>query len=109
MMAEISLARPTRGDVRCPTCGAVQEWSDACRRCRCELTLLRHVAEAALTARRRSLRALRGGRLPEALRHARRSCVLCPDPPAAHLLAVCHLLQGNWTAALSMAETGHRE
>ena len=48
MMAEGLLDRPADGEVRCPTCGAVQEWSDACRRCRCELTLLRRAADEAL-------------------------------------------------------------
>ena len=35
---------PTPGDdapsgVCCPTCHAEQEWSDTCRRCKCDLTL----------------------------------------------------------------------
>jgi hypothetical protein len=94
------------GAVRCPTCGAWQEWSDACRRCRCELALLRQVSGAALSARRRSLRALHAGRVSEALRHARRLYDYCPDQPAARLLAVCHWLQGNWTAAVSIARIG---
>jgi hypothetical protein len=95
---------PAGGAVRCPTCGALQEWSDACRRCRCELAFLRRATGAALAARRRCLRALRAGRVPEALRHARRLYASCPDQPAARLLAVCHLLLGNWTAAATMAQ-----
>ena len=31
--------------MRCPTCRAEQEWSDNCRRCRCDLQLLREVEE----------------------------------------------------------------
>ncbi|MGA2032285.1 MAG: hypothetical protein ABSG68_08530 [Thermoguttaceae bacterium] len=105
-MSVDSLDRPAGGAVRCPTCGAMQEWSDACRRCRCELALLRQVSDAALSTRRRCLRALHAGHVPEALRHARRLYALCPDQPAARLLAVCHLLQGNWAAAATMAQSG---
>jgi predicted amidophosphoribosyltransferase len=92
------------GQVCCPTCGAVQPWSDACRRCRCELGFLHAAVEAARASRQRALRALRSGRAAEALRHARRLYALSPDPPAARLLAVCHFLLGNWRAAVSMAE-----
>ena len=104
MMTEDSSKTPTGGDLRCPTCGAVQEWADACRRCRCELALLRRTTAAALTSRRLCLCALRAGRAAEALRHARRLYTLSPDRPAAHLLAVCHLLRGHWTAAAAMAQ-----
>jgi hypothetical protein len=101
---------PSAGrDVRCPTCGAVQEWSDACRRCRCELTLLRRATAQALANRRRCLRDLQAGRIPEALRHARRLYALCPDRPAARLLAVCHLLHGHWAAAAAAARLGDDE
>ncbi len=103
-MAEVSLDVPTDGDVRCPTCGARQEWSDACRRCKCELILLRRVTDAVQANRRRCLGLLQAGRVREALRYARRSYALSPDRPAARLLAVCHLLQGNWTAAFTMAQ-----
>ena len=104
MIDEASLDRPADGDVRCPTCGARQEWSDACRRCKCELILLRRVTGAVQAGRRQCLRLLRVGRVGEALRHARRLYALSPDRPAARLLAVCHLLQGNWIAAATMAQ-----
>ena len=94
-MSEGSLDNSADGDVRCPTCGAWQDWSDACRRCRCDLTLLRRMAEAIQASRRRCLCALRAGRTSEALHHARRLQALCPDRSAARLLAVCHLLQGR--------------
>jgi hypothetical protein len=95
--------KPTNGAVTCPTCGALQDWSDACRRCRCELVLLRRATDAALANRRRCLRSLRRGRVSEALRHARRLYALCPNRSAARLLAVCHLVQGNWAAAAAFA------
>jgi hypothetical protein len=108
MISEASPDVSANGQVRCPTCGAVQAWSDACRRCRCELSFLHDAADAAQASRRRSLRALHLGRVPEALHHARRLYALCPDRPAARLLAVCHLLLGHWRAAASMAEIAER-
>ena len=102
-MSEGLSGRSAHGDVRCPTCGALQEWSDACRRCQCDLTLLRRVMQAAQTSRQRCLCALRAGRISEAVRHARRLQALCPDRSSARLLAVCQLLQGNWLAAATMA------
>jgi hypothetical protein len=93
-------------ELRCPTCGAVQAWADECRRCRCDLKLLRQAAAEALAARRRCLVDLRVGRTAEALPHAHRLYALAPDQSAARLLAVCYLLRGNWTAAAAMAPAG---
>ena len=107
-MGDVSLGIPADGEVRCPTCGARQEWSDACRRCKCELILLRQVTDAVQASRRRCLGLLRIGRAREALGHARRAYALSPDRPAARLLAVCHLLQGNWIAAVAMAQIADR-
>ena len=104
-MSEDSLDISTTGDIRCPTCGAMQEWSDACRRCRCDLTLLRRVTEMVQASRRRCLLALRAGRLSEAIRHARQFYDLCPDQSAARLLAVCYLHQGDWLSAVTMAQS----
>lgn len=104
MMCEVSTDRPTEGDVRCPTCGARQEWSDACRRCKCDLTLLREVAHAVQATRCRCMRLLRAGRVQEALREARRLYVLSPDHATARLLAVCRLLHGDWAAAITAAQ-----
>jgi hypothetical protein len=70
------------------------------------LTLLRRTTAAVLDSRRLCLRALRAGRTAEALRLARRLYALAPDRSAARLLAVCHLLRGNWTAAAAMAHLG---
>jgi hypothetical protein len=97
--------KPADGQMRCPTCGAVQEWADACRRCKCELGLLRRVSENADAQRRRCLWLLRAGRVAEALRAARCLYRLSPDRRAACLLAMCHLLQGNWSDAAALART----
>lgn len=104
-----SLDNSAQGDVRCPTCGALQDWSDDCRRCRCDLSLLRRAAEAIPTSRRRCLGALRAGRISEALDHARRLQALSPDRSAAQLLAVCHLLQGSWLSAATLARIVERQ
>jgi hypothetical protein len=89
--------------LRCPTCGAEQEWADQCRRCKCDVTLLGRVARAAQAQRRRCLVLLRAGRVDEALRHAERLHSLTGEPRAARLLAVCRLLDGNWPGALAAA------
>ena len=94
---------PTRGQVRCPAYGAWQEWSDACRRCRCDLTLLRRAAVTIARSRRRALRALRAGRPAAAVRHARRWYAPAASAEAARLLAVCYLLAGNCPAAAAAA------
>ena len=87
----------------CPVCRARQEWSDACRRCKCELGTLRRVVAACARSRRQALEHLRAGRLSEATRAARRLYALCPDAASAHLLAVCHLLCEDWPAAAALA------
>lgn len=89
--------------LRCPTCGARQAWSDTCRRCTCDLSLLRRVAEAADARRCRALLLLREGRAAEALRHAQRAYALRPEPRFARLVAVCYLHCGNWIMAAAMA------
>ncbi|MHB1034981.1 MAG: hypothetical protein ACYC35_21715 [Pirellulales bacterium] len=81
----------------------MQEWSDTCRRCRCDLRLLQQMAEEAGVCRDRCLRALQTGHVSQAAADARRLYALRPDPLAARLLAVCYLLQGNWPAAATLA------
>lgn len=102
-MSHVSSDVSIDGGARCPTCGAHQEWSDTCRRCKCDLTLLRSVASAVRFHRRRCLALLQRSSSRDALVHARRLYLLSPDPQAARLLAVCHLLNGEWTAAFDMA------
>jgi hypothetical protein len=97
------VANPAPELVRCPTCRAVQEWSDTCRRCRCDLRLLREAAESYRRERRRALLAIRAGRPRDALRFARRCLSLRDDAATRRLLAVCTLLRGDWPAAVALA------
>jgi len=94
--------------LRCPTCGARQAPSAECRRCRCDLSLLLATIEHQRALHRRVLRDLRDGRFAEALRTARRRAEVSPDRDAARLLAVCHLFEGNFRAALDLAENQGR-
>lgn len=87
----------------CPVCGARQPWSEACRRCKCDLALVRRVAEAGWLCRRRALELLRSGRPGEALRQAEEAYVVRPGADAGRLLAVCRLLCGHWPAAIATA------
>lgn len=89
--------------MRCPTCRAVQEWADDCRRCKCDLTFLRAVETRYSLSRRCCLRALRDGRHQEAMLHAQHAHRLHPHQESQQLLAVCALARGDWVTALAMA------
>ena len=102
-MATAPLEGTIEESLRCPTCKAKQEWSDTCRRCKCDLSLLHGVARARRESRRRCLWCLRTGQLSKALQHARRCHALGPDEPSSRLLAVCHLLAGDWLKAVAAA------
>jgi len=101
--------------LRCPTCGARQGVSDACRRCKSDLRLLRTALDAYDWHRGSCLLDLDAGRLDAALRHARKCYELSPGPESNRLLAVCQLLRGDWSEAVEFArsldevasETGH--
>jgi ribosomal protein L40E len=91
-------------ELRCPTCGARQsESTDTCRRCKSDLRLLRSALEAYEEHRGDSLSALVAGRLEAAMQHARRCHELRPGSESHRLLAVCHLLRGDWPEALEHA------
>jgi hypothetical protein len=90
-------------EMRCPACRAVQPWSDACRRCKCDLSLLHGAMAVAEEHRLHSLNELRRARWPQALHHARQAHDLCPGEDTARLLAVCHLLCEDWPSALAVA------
>ena len=77
--------------------------TDACRRCKSDLRLLRVALEAYQWHRRSSLLDLTAGRLETALRHARRCHELDPGPESHRLLAVCQLLRGDWFEAVEFA------
>ena len=94
---------PDPGTVRCPTCGAAQAWSDACRRCKCDLRFLREVAEAGVRSRDVCLRHLRDGRLREAFHDARRFQALAATPESLRLLAVVALRREDWPTAAALA------
>ena len=89
--------------MRCPTCAAVQVWSDACRRCKSDLRLLREAADEYAAQRRQCLINLRQNRNRAALDQARRCFALRDGEEAHRLLAVCELLNGNWDSARSQA------
>ena len=94
---------PDPATVRCPTCRAEQPWSDACRRCRCDLRLLLAAAASYHRARRACLLHLRAGR-PRAARLAAESCrALAATAESRRLLAVAALLSGDWAAAADLA------
>jgi hypothetical protein len=90
--------------LRCPTCRALQEWSESCRRCKTDLRLLRDVAEAYRRSRRRCLLQLQAGRPHEALRSARLCHGLRADDESTRLLAVCALLCEDWETAAALTQ-----
>lgn len=91
--------------LRCPTCRAEQPPANVCRRCRCDLSLLRAVLDEAAFCGCGALRALAAGDVDGARRLAERAFDL--DPVLAHrrLLAVCALLQEDFAAAARLAHT----
>jgi len=94
---------PPLNKLRCPTCRAVQEWSDTCRRCKCDLRLLRAVFDTYQAARARCLADLHAGAMQQALAASRECCRLWPTAESRRLLAVCALLCGDWPTAIAMA------
>jgi hypothetical protein len=96
------LASNISESLRCPTCNAVQAWSDECRRCKSDLRFLRHVVESRQLHRESALVALRRGHYAAALIEAQQAYDLYPDPDSKRLLATCHLLGGNWLQAMLM-------
>jgi hypothetical protein len=94
---------PMSDTVRCPTCRALQEWSDTCRRCKSDLRLLRACAVAYRRSRRACLELLRSGHPRAALDSARHCHELHPDRDSRHLLALAALLGGDWATAAALA------
>jgi hypothetical protein len=99
------LATDISESLRCPTCNAVQAWSDECRRCKSDLRLLRQVVESRRLHRENAFLALRQGHYATALVEAQQSHDLYPDANSKRLLATCHLLAGNWLQATLMANS----
>ena len=103
-MNEPSLKPTAENEMRCPTCNARQTWSDECRRCKCDLSLLWRCWRTREAERRRCLRRLRAGQPDQALRHARRYAIIVGAAEASRLLAVCLLLCDNWPDARAVAD-----
>jgi hypothetical protein len=66
--------------------------------------MLRIVNEACERTQRECLIALHAGRWLDALRSAQRGYWLSPDQRSARLLALCHLIGGNWLKAAAFAQ-----
>ncbi len=91
---------PSPDSMRCPACRASQEWSAVCRRCKCDLTLLRESADDYWQARRAVVRCLRDGQPLRALRWARSCDAIAPSDESRRLVAVSALLARDWAAVL---------
>ena len=89
--------------ITCPTCRANQVWSDACRRCKSDLRLLREAYDEVAALRRHCLSHLHRNRPGAALEQARKCLALRDDAANRRLLAVCELLNGHWASARSRA------
>ena len=96
-------APPDPAAVRCPTCRAEQPWSDTCRRCKCDLRLLRAAAASYQRARHASLLHLRAGHPRAARRAAEHGHELAASAESRRLLAVAALHSGDWAAAADLA------
>lgn len=96
-------AKAGLGRMTCPVCRAAQEWSDTCRRCKCDLSFLRRAAETARRHRLRCLRHLSAGNAASAQRSAQHAWQLCPDSRSAQLLAVCRFACHDFSAAMRLA------
>ncbi len=91
--------------VRCPTCRALQEWSESCRRCRCDLSLLRAACSTHQDHRRNCILQLDAGQPDLALGHALRCHDLQPGTDSLRLLALCALARQDWETALELVQT----
>lgn len=88
---------------RCPACRAVQDWSEQCRRCKCDLTLVWRAALDWQRSRSLALDALWEGRPFEALDYARRAQAIANDAESARLVAVASLAAGDFAGAVHWA------
>ena len=87
-------------DMRCPTCGARQALAEICRRCKCDLSLTVAAHRRRSQLRTRCLVQLRAGQPDAALRAANELHALAPDADSIRLLAIAHLLHGDYAAAV---------
>lgn len=103
-MTEDSESTESKAKLRCPTCGAAQVWSDTCRRCRCDLSLLLEALRGVGRLRRACLAALGDGRYDEAVAAARRCCRLDSRPENRQLLAMAEFYRGRFATAVRLVQ-----
>jgi hypothetical protein len=89
--------------MHCPTCGASQQWSDACRRCKCDLSLVHRMLRYGRHLHRACLVQLRQGNVERARTAAQRYHRLMPTETSRRLLAVCCALSDDMQAAVRLA------
>jgi hypothetical protein len=94
---------PSRQEFRCPTCGAQQEWTDRCRRCKSDLRLLRAALETYERHRELCLQSVDADEIRTAFHHAQSCHYLRPGTETHRLLALCFLLAEDWQGALEQA------
>jgi len=83
----------------CPTCGAAGQSGVECRRCHSDLQLLRQLVTRRTAELHTLVQALAAGRWAEALLSAQYIHTLRQDEESFRLLAVCQLLNEQFTAA----------
>jgi hypothetical protein len=80
--------------------------ADVCRRCKCDLSLVAAVHRRREMLRRQCLRRLGSQQAEAAVPTAEQLHTLAPDADSARLLAVAHLLCGDYPRALrTLVET----
>jgi hypothetical protein len=88
--------------MHCPACKAEQVWSNECRRCRADLSLLRGATEAARRAERECLAALSQADFAKALAAAQQAFHWSPRDCNRRRLAICSLLCGDYRLAIRL-------
>ena len=93
---------PDPDTVRCPTCRVAQPWSDACRRCKSDFTLIRRFSLSYHRHRASCLRHIRSGRPLSAASSARHCHAISPSADSRRLLSLSSLLDGDWATAAGL-------
>jgi hypothetical protein len=91
----VSQLEPLAFSVVCPTCGADDQTTPTCRRCRSDLSLLQRREADRATELHALARALAAGRWSEALLSAQYIHTLRQDDASFRMLGVCQLLSGQ--------------
>ena len=94
--------------MQCPTCGAGQTYADVCRRCKCDLSLVRRLLDQRDALRNDCLVQLRDGQLALALETARRCYELSADRASMRLLAVACFMNGDYAKAVRVHDLAFR-